>query len=184
LAARADYSRDQYRNGELGQKLREEIEKKIEKWQEPPPKKKEKALPAPLDLPRKRRGGAKQRKHKERYALTEIRKRQMRLPFGATPTEEYQIGGSVKSLGMLTAEGSGVVRANVREEKGFKTKKRKLNEKQKNTPGFATSVYAITPYQGLELKTPESALEKSDAANEGYFSSAVGFVHVNKKQKT
>jgi len=86
---------------------------------------------------------------------------------------------------MLTAEGSGVIRANVREDKGFKSKKRKLNEKnQKNTPGFATSVYAITPHLGLKLETPESALEKSDALNEGYFSSAAGFTHVNKKQKT
>jgi len=146
-------------------------------------KKKEKALPAPLDIPRKRRGGAKSRRHKERYAVTEMRKRQMRLPFGASPTEDYQVGGSIRSLGMLTAEGSGVIRANVREEKGFKTKKRKLNEKQqKHTPGVATSVYAITPYQGLELKTPESALEKQDETD-GYFSSAVGFMHVNKKQK-
>jgi len=108
----------------------------------------------------------------------------MRLPFGANPTEEYQIGGSIKSLGMLTAEGSGVVRANVREDKGFKSKKRKLSEQQKkNTPGFATSVYAITPFQGLELKAPDADQDKQDP-DDGYFSTAVGFKHVSKKQKT
>jgi len=158
------------------------LKKKIDKWQEPPPKKKEKALAAPLDLPRKRRGGAKHRKYKERYAITEMKKRQMRLPFG-TPTEEYQMGGSIKSLGMLTAEGSGVIRANTKEEKGFKSKKRKLEQQKKNTPGYVTSVYAITPYHELELKVPESAQDKQDA-DEGYFSTAVGFMHVNKKQKT
>jgi hypothetical protein len=43
----------------------------------------------------------------------------LRLPFGATPTEEY--GNTFKSLGMLGMEGSGVIRANVREEKGMKS---------------------------------------------------------------
>lgn len=42
----------------------------------------------------------------------------MRLPFGATPTEEY--GNTMKGLGALGMEGSGVIRANVREEKGMK----------------------------------------------------------------
>ena len=62
--------------------LREEIEKKIEKFQEPPPVKAAKALPAPLEAPKKRRGGRRVRKMKERYAVTELRKQANRMNFG------------------------------------------------------------------------------------------------------
>jgi U4/U6 small nuclear ribonucleoprotein PRP31 len=45
--------------GEKGQQFRAEIEKKLEKWLEPLPPKKEKPLPAPDERSRKRRGGRK-----------------------------------------------------------------------------------------------------------------------------
>lgn len=48
----------------------EEMEKKVEKWQEPPPAKQTKVLPAPDMEPKKRRGGRRFRKMKERYGLT------------------------------------------------------------------------------------------------------------------
>ena len=44
-------------DGSVGRKLLEEVEKKIEKMQEPPPGKTVKALPIPDDGPKKRRGG-------------------------------------------------------------------------------------------------------------------------------
>jgi len=84
--------------------MREEIEKKIEKFQviiafsaltscltescyfvfikEPPPVKAVKALPTPLEAPRKKRGGRRVRKMKERYAVTELRKQANRMNFG------------------------------------------------------------------------------------------------------
>ncbi|RUP45068.1 hypothetical protein BC936DRAFT_148653 [Jimgerdemannia flammicorona] len=43
--------------GSMGHKMREEIDHKIEKLQEAPPSKTVKALPAPDDAPKKRRGG-------------------------------------------------------------------------------------------------------------------------------
>uniref|UniRef100_A0A6B2L4P6 Nop domain-containing protein n=1 Tax=Arcella intermedia TaxID=1963864 RepID=A0A6B2L4P6_9EUKA len=190
LASRLDANpstvRDQRFHGDMGMRFREEIEKKIEKWLEPPPKKKERVLPAPDDLPRKRRGGARMRKYKQRYAITEMRKRAMRLPFGQI-TEE--VGNSMKSLGMLgMSEGSGIIRANAKEDKGFQMpkppKKRKIQKGQLATPGFATSVYAITPVQGLELKPPESAKEKEKKdPNDGYFSTTGGFLNVGQKRK-
>ena len=61
---------------------REEIEKKIEKFQEPPPVKAAKALAAPIEAPKKRRGGRRVRKMKERYAVTELRKQANRMNFG------------------------------------------------------------------------------------------------------
>lgn len=48
---------------QVGYDLKEEIERKFDKWQEPPPVKQVKPLPAPLDGQRKKRGG-------RRYALS------------------------------------------------------------------------------------------------------------------
>lgn len=180
LAARLDHTHDNHLNGEVGVQLREEIEKKIEKWQEPPPQRQEKVLPAPDDKPRKKRGGARRRKEKELYAMTEIKKRQMRMPFGEI-TED--VGNSMHSLGMFgMSEGSKKVRANVRDEKGMKIKKRKLKGNQTEM-GFATSVYAFTPMQGLELAARGGAESQKpkplvDGTVTSYFSNANGFSHV------
>lgn len=43
--------------GQVGYELKDEIERKFDKWQEPPPVKQVKPLPAPLDGQRKKRGG-------------------------------------------------------------------------------------------------------------------------------
>ena len=56
LAARIDSFHESL-NGDAGQNLLEELEKKFEKWQEPPPVKEVKALPRPDDAPRQKRGG-------------------------------------------------------------------------------------------------------------------------------
>ena len=67
----------------IGRMFHEQIEKKKDKWQEPPPVKAVKPLPAPIDAPRKKRGGRRVRKMKERYAMTELRKQANRVTFGA-----------------------------------------------------------------------------------------------------
>nr|XP_043611413.1 U4/U6 small nuclear ribonucleoprotein Prp31 homolog [Erigeron canadensis] len=61
----------------------EEIREKIEKWQEPPPAKQPKPLPVPDSEPKKKRGGCRLRKIKERYAITDMRKlaNRMQLEF-------------------------------------------------------------------------------------------------------
>ena len=68
LAARVDYTRGDP-TGKAGRKLREEIRIKIEKWQEPPPPKQPKPLPVPDSDPKKKRGGRRLRKMKERYGI-------------------------------------------------------------------------------------------------------------------
>lgn len=50
------------------------MKKKVEKWQEPAPAKQVKVLPVPDMEPKKRRGGRRLRKMKERYGLTDMRK--------------------------------------------------------------------------------------------------------------
>ncbi len=56
LAARVD-SCHESQDGTVGDNLRAEIEQKLDKLQEPPPVKQVKALPAPIDAARKKRGG-------------------------------------------------------------------------------------------------------------------------------
>ncbi|XP_026422408.1 U4/U6 small nuclear ribonucleoprotein Prp31 homolog isoform X2 [Papaver somniferum] len=81
LAARVDSIRGDP-TGKTGRNLREEIRKKIEKWQEPPPAKQPKPLPVPDSEPKKKRGGRRLRKMKERYAVTDMRKLANRMQFG------------------------------------------------------------------------------------------------------
>ena len=56
LAARVDSFHESV-DGSLGESLRADIEGKLDKLQEPPPVKRAKALPAPIDVSRKKRGG-------------------------------------------------------------------------------------------------------------------------------
>jgi U4/U6 small nuclear ribonucleoprotein PRP31 len=67
LAARVDSIRGDP-SGKTGRSLKDDIHKKIEKWQEPPPAKQPKPLPVPDSEPKKKRGGRRLRKMKERLA--------------------------------------------------------------------------------------------------------------------
>lgn len=49
-----------------------------------------KPLAAPIDIPRKKRGGRRVRRMKERYAITELRKQQNRMTFGEIEEDAYQ----------------------------------------------------------------------------------------------
>lgn len=80
LAARVDACHE-VPSGIIGTKFREDIEKKLDKLQEPPPVKFIKPLPKPLEVAKKKRGGKRVRKMKERYAMTEFRKQANRLNF-------------------------------------------------------------------------------------------------------
>ncbi|XP_073222112.1 U4/U6 small nuclear ribonucleoprotein Prp31 homolog isoform X3 [Cicer arietinum] len=81
LAARVDSIRGDP-SGKTGRTLKDEIHKKIERWQEPPPAKQPKPLPVPDSEPKKKRGGRRLRKMKERYAITDMRKLANRMQFG------------------------------------------------------------------------------------------------------
>jgi U4/U6 small nuclear ribonucleoprotein PRP31 len=185
LAARIDLNRES-RSGEKGQALREEVERKTEKMQEPPPPRQEKALPAPDEKHRKRRGGKRYRKQKAQMAMTELRKRANRMAFGS-PQEEF--GNDMKDLGMLgSAEGSGLLRIAANYDgKGFKVKSKKHEKTKGNqtnafgfntASGIATSMYAFTPVQGLELRTMKKPATKDQDV--GYFSTVAGFTSVKK----
>ena len=87
----------------------EDIEHKFQKWQEPPPFKEAKPLPRPDEAPKKKRGGRRVRKMKEKSAVTELRRQANRVQFGKIEEDLFQtdIGFSMGTQ----AKGSGKVRA-------------------------------------------------------------------------
>ncbi|KAM7537355.1 hypothetical protein Aperf_G00000065439 [Anoplocephala perfoliata] len=106
LAARID-AFHQSQDGTMGEKMLLEVEKKVDKWQEPPPVKQVKALPAPIDPPAKKRGGRRYRKMKERLGMTELRRSANRIQFGQVSEDAYQadLGFSLGSLGQRGVAG-------------------------------------------------------------------------------
>lgn len=171
LVARVDCVH-QSRDGEIGRKYFDECEAKIEKWLEPNPGRKEKAIV--LEFRKTKRAGRKFQKIRERYAMSTLRKKANRVAFGQA-NEDY---GSEVELGMLGSnEGSGMIRiASNYENKGFKIKppkpqKGKGKGSRTQGTGTATSIFAIAPAQGLEVEKP--SLYKD--ADEGYFSTIGGF---------
>jgi U4/U6 small nuclear ribonucleoprotein PRP31 len=195
LAARVD-SFHECPAGAIGMSLRQEIEKKLDKLQEPPPVKQIKPLPRPDPSTRKKRGGRRVRRMKDKYAVTEMRRQANRMTFGEVEQDPYQteIGFSVGNVGK---SGSGKVRAAVADSKTLATVSKRLQrkiEKQqqvyggrstvrgRETSGTASSV-AFTPLQGLEIVNPQAAEKRIQEANEKYFSNVGGFMKVRKDKE-
>ncbi len=176
IAARVDQFREDP-SGNMGRKLLEEIEVKIEKALEPPPAKLPKPLPAPDDKPRKRRGGKRMRKIKQRYEMTDLRKQANRVSFG--PQAQEEVGLSGKTLGMLGVSGGGKVRLSA-QDKGIIKKNSKKWGSSGATSGLSSSL-AFTPVQGLELVNPAAAAaaaQKIKEANDKYFGTASTFARL------
>jgi len=192
LAARVD-SFHQSNDGHVGMEYREEILKKIDKMQEPAIVKGVRALPAPVDAPKKKRGGRRVRQMKERYAVTELRKQANRMTFGELEEDLYQndLGYTRGNIGK-GGIGGGIRSAQVDERTKVRisqTLKKNLQKQQavwggttsikKHVSGTASSV-AFTPVQGLEIVNPLAAEKKVDEANQKYFSATSGFLSVKK----
>jgi Prp31 C terminal domain len=94
------------RDGAQAREMKVHMEAAIEKWMEPPPAAIVKPLPAPDGVTKKRRGGKRWRKQKERVAATEMMKQANRMQFG-TAEEEYIDGDEMYGLGMLGKDGHG-----------------------------------------------------------------------------
>uniref|UniRef100_A0A7N1A8C7 Nop domain-containing protein n=1 Tax=Kalanchoe fedtschenkoi TaxID=63787 RepID=A0A7N1A8C7_KALFE len=157
LAARIDSTRGDP-TGKSGRDLKEEIQKKIAKWQEPPPAKQPKPLPVPDSEPKKKRGGRRLRKMKERYAITDMRKLANRMQFGVP--EESSLGdGLGEGYGMLGQAGNGKLRVSVGQSKLAAKVAKKFKEKSYGSSGATsglTSSLAFTPVQGIELSNPQA----------------------------
>jgi U4/U6 small nuclear ribonucleoprotein PRP31 len=75
LASRCDSyaGADESNRGGTGQRLFRELSEKIEKWQEPDKQVQHKALKKPDAMPKRKRGGRRVRKFKERFSMTDVR---------------------------------------------------------------------------------------------------------------
>jgi len=190
LAARIDsYMTTAQSNSAEGVRLREVIIKKIEKWQEPPPPKANKALPVPEDKPRKKRGGKRYRKQRERSKITELMKQKNRMVFGKAQVVDEYTG---EEFGMIGVSGTGQLRATVEDNQKLKKRLARKTKAQlrRIIPGQATrrvsgtqSSFAMTPVQGIELVNKSTRADRVREANNKYFSANAGFLMVGKDKK-
>ncbi|KAJ6710278.1 PRE-MRNA SPLICING FACTOR PRP31 [Salix koriyanagi] len=161
LAARVDSTRGDP-SGNTGRTLREEIHKKIEKWQEPPPARQPKPLPVPDSEPKKKRGGRRLRKMKERYAITDMRKLANRMQFGVP--EESSLGdGLGEGYGMLGQAGNGKLRVSIGQSKLAAKVAKKFKVKNYGSSGATsglTSSLAFTPCSAGAAGTDEKDFTK------------------------
>ena len=144
--------------GHAGQEMRAVVAKKIEKWQEPPPAKQIKPLPVPDLEPKKRRGGRRLRKMKERYGMTDVRKAANRMNFNQA---EEEVGLEGVGVGVVGAEGAGRLRMNTHQNKKLQKDAAKYAMKKFGSSGAASglsSSLAFTPVQGIELANPNKAM--------------------------
>jgi U4/U6 small nuclear ribonucleoprotein PRP31 len=131
----------------------------------------------PKDKPKKKRGGRRFRKLKEKFRISEMQKQKNRMVFGGeSQTDDY----TGESFGMLgVAAGVGVQRVKA------KTKARKVDPEAiamrkrikattTNTSGLASTI-SFTPLQGMELVNPRAAAEKAADSHQRYFSNTAGF---------
>lgn len=142
-------------NGEIGKNMYLDIVNKFEKYQLPKAGQMRQPLPAPEEAPKRRRGGKKYRRMKERLGLTEAAKLKNRLKFGTDFSEEVMNG--TEGLGMLTQQNVGLLKLNKKIEKIQLTKKQKARLAGKAHQGDLsglTSKLTFNEPEGIELINP------------------------------
>ncbi|KXG30826.1 hypothetical protein SORBI_3004G250800 [Sorghum bicolor] len=148
--------------------LLEEISKKIEKWQQLPPARLPKPLPIPDSMPKKKRGGRRLRKMKERYAQTNTMKLVSQMKFGV-PEESTLGDGLGKGYGLLGQAGRGNLLVSAGQSKlCTKIAKRQKSSESSGSRLGLTSSFAFTPVQGIELSNPFA--KGGDITDSTYFS--------------
>lgn len=178
LAARFDASNSH--DTSYGVFLKNEIEKKLEKLQEPPPTQGVKALAAPKEYSKKKRGGKRVRKLKEQVAMTHLGKLQNRMAFGE-PEEQIIQGESVKGLGLLKGISSGMMNktkigVDIKQRERLKQKASLLlPDLSKNRQGPSSSLsgyassFSFASQQGIQLQNPDQTKDSGTASR--YFGS-------------
>jgi len=189
LAARVDGFRTfgESLDRTVGEKFKEEILGKLDKWQEPTAFKAQKALPIPEAKGTKKRGGARARKNRERTQMTDMRIQANRVQFGIA---EDTFGLDEEGMGTLgKSQNSGKLRIAAKATKTANhTVKRLADESKRGGPsgggtGGLTSTLAFTPVQGIELVNPYAAMEQNEGTDT-YFSRAASFFSKGKSART
>lgn len=198
LCIRCDYANvGRERSKESGLKFRKEIEDKFGKWEEPDKAPVVKALPKPDLTTKKRRGGKRMRRIKERFEETELMKQANRRGFSMS-SGEYGDDAMGLTLGMLEKSNDGSGLGNNAQKLsrigGEKRKMRQANTKASRkraaqmaassgqTNGLASSM-VFTPVQGLELVNPDAVKDRVKEANQKWFGENKGFQSALPKEK-
>lgn len=128
---------------------------------------------------KKRRGGKRMRRLKERFEETEMMKQANTRAFSAQ-TGEYGDDAMGLTLGMLDTEG-GALRKTTEKRKmrhaNTKASRKRQAQMQKaasSSNGLASSV-VFTPVQGMELVDPQARKNRVQDANQKWFSKNAGF---------
>ncbi|KAL3765275.1 hypothetical protein ACHAW5_000276 [Stephanodiscus triporus] len=187
LAARADHvnvESGRARTSDVGRRMREELVAKFAKWEEPDRAQVVKALPKPDLTTKKRRGGKRIRRLKERFEETEMMKQANRRAFSAE-SGEYGDDAMGLTLGMLDSKEGGAMRNTVEKKKmryanTKASRKKAVQMSSGGTSGLASSM-VFTPAQGLELVNPDANKERIRQANAKFFSENAGFQSATKK---
>jgi len=127
---------------------------------------------------KKRRGGRRIRRLKERFEETDMMKQANRQAFSAE-SGEYGDDAMGITLGMLDTKEGGAMRNTVEKRKMRQantkaSRKRAVQMSSGATNGLASSM-VFTPVQGLELVNPDASRERVRQANAKWFSDNAGF---------
>lgn len=184
LVARYDFSNvdsGRTRSPSVGVNYRDQLKTKFEKMQEPDRAPVSKALPKPNLEAKKRRGGRRMRRMKERFEETAMMKQANTRAF-STQQGEYGDDSMGITMGLLDTTDSGGAIRKVTEKRKMRQADTKASRKRatqmaqqaKNKDGLASSVM-FTQTSGMELINPEANKQKVKAANEKWFKSNAGF---------
>jgi len=174
------------RTADVGRKLHEELKAKFNKWEEPDKAQTVKALPKPDLTTKKRRGGKRIRRLKERFEETDMMKQANRRAF-SVESGEYGDDSMGLTLGMLDTKEGGAMRKTVEKRKMRQSntkasRKRAVQMSSGATDGLASSM-VFTPVQGLELVNPDAQRERVRQANAKWFADDAGFQSALPKKK-
>jgi len=148
-----------------------------------------KALPKPDLTTKKRRGGKRIRRLKERFQETDLMKQANKRAFNSE-VGEYGDDAMGLTLGMLDTKhitAGNQIRLGSREIKKMRIANTKASRKKaakmnnfsgtatSNETGLASSM-VFTPVQGLELINPDLNKKKVDDANKKWFKEETGFM--------
>eukprot|EP00924_Labyrinthula_sp_SR-Ha-C_P015722 snap_masked-scaffold_4-processed-gene-7.26-mRNA-1 protein AED:1.00 eAED:1.00 QI:0/-1/0/0/-1/1/1/0/505 len=182
-------------DGSQGQLWRDEIQKKIKKWEEPNPGKSVRPLPKPGPSNKTRRAGRRLRKRKEMLAQTELQKSLNKVDF-AGDVVEYGDSSMGNDYGKVGRDGVRILAKSVslkRRKTAKEIRREKQIQKQNEanryrnhlrgikatntgaisgggdtgmiTSGFASTV-ALAEGQGIELVNPELTNSKTKRIEE------------------
>lgn len=170
LAARVDCAHSSP-DGSTGEDFKQNCLERLDKLQEKPLNKGQRALPVPDDKPSRKRGGRRARKAKEAVAMTDLRKAQNRMAFGKEEKEAgYGAGDSTVGMGMIGQTDTGRVRGTQIDART----RAKLSAKNKGWGGIGGLSSSVTGGAASSIKGFGQVAGNLDLRGKGLRTSGVG----------